>query len=380
MKRPKTHGGCKSVCSDGSEWETLLTEVAFPVLEKLLEPLDHVRFATVCKRWSSIAKDYNHTTQRWRSKQVLPMLMIPSSSASLSQGVVLYSVSERRMYNNIVLPVPANEKYCGFSHGWLASIDESLTNITLRKFPAYRNGGRNVIHLPPLKHDDFTYNYNTKSLPKVILSADPTLHPDSYVVLAILCHSHKAAYIAGQQNHWKYPMLIGSFPEYGHAIFYRDDGYLINYFGSTLLRFDVHFSLLQTRPEISPKRCTYFVETTEGNLFLVEKVSARPEVSAATFKVYQLVTDRSLDTQVLEVNSIGDEALFVCESHSMSVLASNFRGCQPNSIYYAYNSGSTWEMGIFSLENKTTTRLYSLNHCESDYMPFWITPSFEGLC
>ncbi|KAL6221118.1 hypothetical protein ACLB2K_008870 [Fragaria x ananassa] len=330
--------------------------------------------------------------KRWRSKQVLPMLMIPPScGAALSQGAVLYSVSGRTMYNNIRSPVPANEKYCGFGHGWLASIDESLTNITLRKFPVDRNGGLNVIHLPPLIHD-LNERYNeTKSLPKVILSADPTLHPDSYVVLAILCHSHRAAYIAGQQNHWNKIASSGGRPKYVHATFYGNFGYLFNAFGSALMRFNAEWGkclpqIVNTQPQTSPKSCSYLVESTNGNLLLVERVSARNEVSATSFKVSQVVKKQysesilGVDAQLLEVNSIGDEALFVCESHSMSVLASNFRGCQPSSIYYAYNSGSTWEMGIFSLENKTTTRLYSLNHCESDYMPFWITPSFEGLC
>ncbi|KAL6223980.1 hypothetical protein ACLB2K_002837 [Fragaria x ananassa] len=232
MLRNKTHGGCDSACSDGSKWKDVLIEVAFSVLEKLLEPLDHVRFATVCERWSSIAKDYNQTTQRWLcNKQVLPMLIIPPSSAAQSQGAVLYSVSERIMYNNIRLPVPPDEKYCGFGYGWFASIDESLTNITLRKFPADRNGALNVIHLPPLH--DLTDEYNeTKSLPKVILSADPTLHPDTYAVLAIFCPSHRAAYIARQRDHWT-KLWPEGYPKYFHAIFYRNYGYLVNSWGNS---------------------------------------------------------------------------------------------------------------------------------------------------
>ncbi|KAL6226502.1 hypothetical protein ACLB2K_000464 [Fragaria x ananassa] len=84
MLRPKSH----SVCSDGFEWEAILTEVAFSVSEKLLEPLDHVRFATVCKRWSSIAKDYNQTTQRWRRLEAEPRRAGPPEASRRFQGGV----------------------------------------------------------------------------------------------------------------------------------------------------------------------------------------------------------------------------------------------------------------------------------------------------
>lgn len=36
----------------------------------------------------------------------------------------------------------------------------------------------------------------------------------------------------------------------------------------------------------------------------------------------------------VDVDNLGDEALFLCECGSMSVLASNFLGCKSNSIYY----------------------------------------------
>lgn len=58
-----------------SDWARLPSDIMFSVLDKLLEPIEHVRFAVVCKQWRYAAKDYNQTTQRWH--KVLPMLMIP---------------------------------------------------------------------------------------------------------------------------------------------------------------------------------------------------------------------------------------------------------------------------------------------------------------
>ncbi|KAL6186759.1 hypothetical protein ACLB2K_042878 [Fragaria x ananassa] len=44
--------------------------------------------------------------------------------------------------------------------------------------------------------------------------------------------------------------------------------------------------------------------------------------------------DRSNYFKLFEVESIGDEVLFVGDNYSFSVLASDYPGCQPNSIYY----------------------------------------------
>ncbi|CAB4270984.1 unnamed protein product [Prunus armeniaca] len=44
------------------EWASLPLLVVFLVLDKLMEPIDHVRFAAVCKEWSCLAKDYNRST------------------------------------------------------------------------------------------------------------------------------------------------------------------------------------------------------------------------------------------------------------------------------------------------------------------------------
>ncbi|VVA14624.1 PREDICTED: F-box [Prunus dulcis] len=81
--------------------------LVFFVLDKMLEPIDHVHFAAVCKEWRALAKDYNHATQRWR--QLLPMLMIPTRSQEIKRRI--YSVAEGKMYN-IELPVPYNDKRC----------------------------------------------------------------------------------------------------------------------------------------------------------------------------------------------------------------------------------------------------------------------------
>ncbi|VVA23772.1 PREDICTED: F-box [Prunus dulcis] len=109
-----------------------------------------------------------------------------------------------------------------------------------------------------------------------------------------------------------------------------------------------------------------------------------------SFKVYKVVfddKDGSIVHQV-EVESIGDEALVVGDNHSAPVLASNFPGCQPNSVHYTkdllkrqHPDGRPFDMAVNNLENETSTRFYSPN-CWHKGMPLaaWICPQFNGLC
>ncbi|KAM1369835.1 hypothetical protein ACFX15_039648 [Malus domestica] len=58
-----------------AEWASLIGPALFSIRDKVLEPIDHVHFAAVCKKWLAVAKDF---AQRWR--KALPMLMIPSET------------------------------------------------------------------------------------------------------------------------------------------------------------------------------------------------------------------------------------------------------------------------------------------------------------
>lgn len=53
------------------EWASLPLPVVFLVLDKMLEPIDHVHFAAVCKEWRALAKDYNHATQSLQDRNKL---------------------------------------------------------------------------------------------------------------------------------------------------------------------------------------------------------------------------------------------------------------------------------------------------------------------
>ncbi|CAL2264448.1 unnamed protein product [Prunus armeniaca] len=123
----------------------------------------------------------------------------------------------------------------------------------------------------------------------------------------------------------------------------------------------------------------YLVESTKGDMLHVRRILKPKEGRDG---------DLLTDSFKVEVESIGDEALFVGDNHSVSVLASNFPGCQPNSVYYTkdllkrqHPDGRPFDMAVYNSGNETITRFYSPN-CWHKGMPLaaWIFPQFNGLC
>lgn len=106
------------------EWApTLPRDVLFLILDKLLDPIDHLRFAAVRKDWYFSAKDYNGDCTVFP-----PLLMIPTRSkgnGTTKQKGKLYNVFEAKIYNNIELPMPNHSHknlqlyYCGCGRAWL---------------------------------------------------------------------------------------------------------------------------------------------------------------------------------------------------------------------------------------------------------------------
>ncbi|CAN6541043.1 unnamed protein product [Malus baccata var. baccata] len=75
-----------SYVSDYADWASLPQEVVFFILDKVLEPLDQVFVAAVCKEWRSVAKDHNNSMQRWRPKfEVVSLPPLPRLGSFLSR-------------------------------------------------------------------------------------------------------------------------------------------------------------------------------------------------------------------------------------------------------------------------------------------------------
>ncbi|KAL6214405.1 hypothetical protein ACLB2K_013839 [Fragaria x ananassa] len=390
------------VPSSGTEWQRLPAELVMLILDKLLESIDYVHFAAVCNEWYRLAKDKNtRDTDRWYHRPRPPMLLLPPpSTRTLETRRTLCSILQGTTYNNIQIKVPlpkTNEcaiisTYCrGSGHGWLAKVrvydyyvENSDPEWSIELVNPFRQVTSVSVHaIPPIKLrlDDS----DRSNVPKVILSSDPALNPDKFWVLAFLTGGSQLAFHKRGQDGWTLVPIGGLW--FSDAIFYKGSFCAIsdqyNSLHGSLLVFDVEnvrCRILRIGGfEILCSNRTYLVESTKGYLLCVKRIVkcisgdyGLKKVSTESFKVYKLELDNlSSSTTVtsVEVINMEDETLFVGDTPSVSVVASDFCGCQPNSIYFTDDSmnipvildslhikepqGIEYDMGVFSLADQS---------------------------
>ncbi|XP_050372296.1 uncharacterized protein LOC126790187 isoform X2 [Argentina anserina] len=417
---------------DCLDWANLHGTLVSLLLDKLLESIDHVRFAAVCEEWRAISKEYNKAKQRWCQKRLLPMLVI--SSTESEEKLELYSIPEKKVYKNIELPLPLRKsRRCfGSNHdsgGWLTIVDlveGELPSLDITLMNPFREE-MPPIHLPLLQSR--IRSAKDHQISKVILCGDPTLNPDCFVVLAITRHERigKRVYaIKGLNSDWVYWQFAS---EISDAIVYNSQIYSVTY-ERWLQLLDVDKAITKQffsgSDTISSTRQGLSCKSTQGDLLLVQRfMEPKKDVKndlhqilwTSSFLIHKVVfidRDKKLDrstpiledgspyytgdgdrsewVSLLEVENIGDEVLFVGDNYSFSVLASDYPGCQPNSIYYTddsmkcgvhkLNERIPYDMGIFNLADKSIRPLCSsLNYSKRNVRPpFWTTTLFNGLC
>lgn len=102
------------------EWASLPLPVVFLVLDKMLEPIDHVHFAAVCKEWRALAKDYNHATNAGVSYFLCSWSL--QDPKKLSEECIALLKEKCTTLSCRCLTMT---RCCGScrGHGWLATID-----------------------------------------------------------------------------------------------------------------------------------------------------------------------------------------------------------------------------------------------------------------
>ncbi|BFG15392.1 hypothetical protein CerSpe_016660 [Prunus speciosa] len=388
------------------QWASL--PILFLILDNLREPTDHIRVAAVCKQWRVAAKEYNRVRQRWQ-RELLPMLLVPTATGSKGK-LELYSFPGGET-SDIELSVPCNMISMYHGHGWLATMDVLEKQLIVRKNQQLELRKKELwtitlvnpfrkaaapIRLPRL---DFCYHHTgvsqcldalrkyykgivPKGFPKVILSEDPTLNPDSYMVVALYRHLSGLAFTKGGRKYWI--QLSREYPGVMDAIFYKSQVLAVLKCG-TILSLDINRWSMKTKYFNQRERSfsgsadeAYLVESTKGDLLHVRRLPKDDHGDRGErFMVYKLVfNETGGSVQQVEMKSIGDEVMFLSEDCSISVLASNFPQCQPNSIYYMDFRRPT-EINNFNLEDETITR----HRYSSDISSaLWIVHMFNGLC
>ncbi|PON71134.1 hypothetical protein PanWU01x14_075730 [Parasponia andersonii] len=166
---------------------------------------------------------------------------------------------------------------------------------------------------------------------------------------------HELAFIKLGEDTWtKTNPYCGPFEDILH---YKNQFYAINWQGA-LIFLDVTKSKDSTRKIVVSETCSEFL-----NWILTKKRESG-----------------------VEIESLGDVALFLGDNSSISVLVSNFVGCQPNCIYFTHDEDAKLvpenpydsDLGVYEVEIKSFKLYYTIVsadvHITAGRPPIWVVP------
>ncbi|CAM8991687.1 unnamed protein product [Rhodiola kirilowii] len=369
--------------AEEQDWSSIQPDIGCAIFNKLPEIVDRIWFGAVCKNWYYIAKDYNPLASR--SRLTLPMLLVPVNECETQRK--LYGVSSGKFYSNIRLSDIPNERCCGSSHGWLAFVEEdlSVTLVSPFKFKGIH------IRLPVM--DTCGAEPNAKTVSKLIVSPDST--PDNYTVVAIYDGMLYLAFIRSGDKDWTYiEKYLRKRVIFADIVFHKGLIY------ATDRRFMVVSVDINSHPprvrilkreepfNLYEKWCTtYIIKSTSGDLYAIRR-RAEYDFITVVFKIMKLEFHQESGELIRynEVNTLDGDAFFIGESDSISVKASDYEGCKPNSIYFiddywiADGRGSNDEVedsGIYNVEEKSIVRHYVRDPNHRFRPPsIWVQPLF----
>jgi hypothetical protein len=214
------------------------------------------------------------------------------------------------------------------------------------------------------------------------------------------------AFIKAGQKYWTF--VNAKYFGFMDILFYKGLVYVVGRY-KDIISFDVCNSKDSFDHEVIPNVLSseddnyyvdraYLVESLEGDLFLVGKTIGFPNyddipsISNGTegFEVYKLELDLQSGKliQMIKLDSLGDNVLFVGDSESVSMSASYFSNyLQKDSIYYTddfydedprcYPNGP-FDMKIYNIKDGSFSEHFTFESWQKRMPPsLWVIPPFQ---
>ncbi|KAK8602393.1 hypothetical protein V6N12_052202 [Hibiscus sabdariffa] len=364
-----------------------------------------VSFGAVSRHWHSVFNAFLDHKRR-SSRNPVPLLLILSSEES-----IIYSLQTKSKVSEIEFPKSCTWRCYGSCYDWLVTVDERLI-ITLSN-PFKKVSSISLPHFDVLSIVNYRYQ-----IVKVVLSDDPLLHPDDYLVVIIYNPHNRLAILKSGQKYWTH--IETGEVGFTDVIFHKSLVYAIGQWNS--FGFIDVSGLRSGETSWSPKfkllvpdnRYTrsYLVESSMGNLYCIQRsvrnydlLNSRgmiyfegprcindPEVLSEVgtpcftkrFRVFKLVLDDE-NGELLEkkeVNHMDGDIVFVGNNGTLAVSALDFPEGQPDSIYFTddnftdevqYEPFGPQDNGIFHLKHINFEKYYQFKSSDKDHPPYiWI--------
>ncbi|GLT41549.1 hypothetical protein SLA2020_156050 [Shorea laevis] len=380
------------------EWAWLPKHILDLILDKLVSLYAYIQFGLVCKSWYSVAR--GNKKKRCiinASHPQLPLLLIPIKD---SEERRLYNVVQGKVYDfRVEVPL---KRCCGSSNGWLFILEEDKCLTLLNPF------SNQAIKLPPITEGEELFS--EIFVWKAVLSKDPVLYPNDYEVAVIYDGMRRLALYRAQYETWTYFSDNGGLKIFMDVIYYKGSFYAIDYWmgigriDNTSIENSVSWPqvnlvlrrILPTFPEKQNVYDTFLVETSDGDLLLVRRYLFKEDYEwtpdleleetgndfTIKFRVYKLgELSNNGPPNLVEINDLGDYAMFLGCNHSTLVSTLEFPGLQRNCIYYTNDRVDVYnplDAGIFKLGDGEIRPHYIPENDEDLPPTNWIVPTLQG--
>ncbi|XP_020249662.1 putative F-box protein At1g65770 [Asparagus officinalis] len=413
------------------------------IAEKIANHADVLRFGAACREFRSIIMN---NLQLLPPKLPLCLCALPSKPPPLPllmqfrdnewENINFFSLSDGRNHGEFLVPEIGNKWVVGSSHGWLFTVDTRGRDIHLLN-PLTRA----QIPLPSL--DAFVHprggftdsEYNDFGfVEKAILSSDPSNKrrnsvdgDDCVIAMAIISNPCVLSFCKVGDDKWT--NVEGSLTQLQDVIYYKGQIYAVNYEGIAVVydfAGDKKMKQIANAPDMLIDD-RYLVESIHGELLLVVRMldygddeddghdndeEDKVVYETTDFLVYKLesvdepinpegvhfmtvngIAERgNFQFKWVEIESLGDQALFLGQNYSLCVPAVEYQGCKPNCIYFTdhglgnrniargnlndeeISKESICDMGIYDFGDESFQRFSQLN-VKYHAPPIWISPN-----
>lgn len=375
-----------SSSSTPSNWAGLPRDLIDSILNKLLHLSDHVRFGAVCKSWNSAAKNHYKEKRALLCNHQLPWLLASPAGPDYQIKRRLCSITTKEICNfEFQMPSSIYSPTC--SCGCLTFIDTRTRTIMVFN-PL--SGAR--FFLPPLK-----VGFDMPA--GVRFSRDPFL--GSFEVITLASDGYAAsdgfavAYLNSSDQFWTYSKKrVRPQDNFIEFTFYKDGILGLTDWGKIRsMHVNSGVGIKFRKIELTSRLPSgdnvdhHFVETTSGDLVMVHRFHDRDdELKFKKYKVNKLVYagedsyQKGGRFEVIPMNSLDGDSFFLCgdSSEGISVLASNYPGCKPNSIYYP-DCHNIRRMKVVNIEDGSVESFFITKDkaYRKALSPFWIVPSMK---
>ncbi|KAL2895441.1 F-box protein SKIP23 [Bienertia sinuspersici] len=406
------------------DWSEIPDDILFKIAQTLPIYSDYIRLRAVCLKWRiTLPSTPLHTLPCQ-----LPWLLLPPSSTSikaLCNNITTITNTRRTFYNILtnklhtfhLLESTYPRRILGSSHGYLIITSEtpeifcfnpltkskiflpplsSLPGVISFKFS---NVGREYMILD--QSNNRTYHLDLKQMRdefirKIVLSSSPSNNGSTpsfafAITTSFLTHSTELVFCTVNQNNWV-SVPVSDFP--AEDVIYCQSQklfYAVNHLGNVgSFRIDENgicdVTIWETVNSIIPGDMKYLVLINEELMLLTRHLCAEADVitycelnRTVSFEVYRFCECGSQQVWWDPVMDLGDKVVFVGESSSLALSASDFPGCKANCIYFTDDHSKCNDIGVYDLKEECVEALPCFPEDVSLPLswesPIWISPN-----